>query len=214
MLWIQQAHHQKRIAVFTAGLAMVLLVISGVAFAQPSEEKKGAPVEQSPKKEGIKVKYPQVVIETGLGNITVELYPDSAPKTVNNFLTLVNKKFYDGLTFHRIVKGFVIQGGDPKGDGSGNAGYTIPAEFNGRKHLKGTLAMARANDPNSASCQFYICLAPQPYLDGKYTVFGEVISGIEVVDKIGSVKTGALDRPTTPVVIKKMYEKVAAKPQQ
>jgi peptidylprolyl isomerase/peptidyl-prolyl cis-trans isomerase B (cyclophilin B) len=118
-----------------------------------------------------------------------EFYPDDAPKTVDSFITLTNKGFYNGLTFHRVVAGFVVQGGDPLGNGSGDAGYNLPAEFNEQKHLTGTVAMARSSDPNSASCQFYICLAPQPSLDGKYTVFGQTIQGMDVVKgiKIGDV---------------------------
>jgi len=125
-----------------------------------------------------------VVIETDKGKIRMVLYPDVAPKTVENFKKLIGQGFYSGLTFHRVVPGFVIQGGDPKGDGSGGPGYTIPAEFNSKHHIRGTLAMARASDPNSAGSQFYIALAPQPSLDGNYTVFGQVVEGMDVVDQI------------------------------
>jgi peptidylprolyl isomerase/peptidyl-prolyl cis-trans isomerase B (cyclophilin B) len=118
------------------------------------------------------------------GTILMELYPDVAPKTVESFLALTKKGFYNGLTFHRVVPGFVAQGGDPKGDGSGGPGYTTKAEFNQKKHLTGTVAMARAGHPDSAGSQFYICLAPQPFLDGKYTVFGQVTEGMDVVQKI------------------------------
>jgi len=118
------------------------------------------------------------------GEIRMELYPDSAPKTVESFIALAKKGFYDGLTFHRVVPGFVAQGGDPKGDGTGGPGYTLKAEFNARKHLRGAVAMARAAHPDSAGSQFYICFAPQPSLDGKYTVFGQVTAGMEVVDRI------------------------------
>ncbi len=118
------------------------------------------------------------------GEIRIELYPDTAPKTVENFVTLAKKGFYDGLAFHRVEPGFVAQGGDPKGNGTGGPGYTIKAEFNQRKHVRGTLAMARANHPDSAGSQFYICFQPAPFLDGKYTVFGQVTSGMEHVDKI------------------------------
>jgi len=123
------------------------------------------------------------------GEIVIEFYPDDAPKTVENFIKLTNKGFYNGLTFHRVVPRFVVQGGCPLGNGTGDAGYNIPAEFNKRKHVTGTVAMARAADPNSASCQFYICLEPQPSLDGKYTVFGQTIKGMDVVKgiKIGDV---------------------------
>ncbi len=127
---------------------------------------------------------PLAIIETEKGTIKFEMYPQDAPNTVANFIYLAKKGFYDGLTFHRVEPGFVIQGGDPNGNGTGGPGYHIKAEFNSRKHLEGTVAMARADDPNSAGSQFYICLAPQPSLDGKYTVFGQVIEGLEVVKKI------------------------------
>jgi len=124
-----------------------------------------------------------ITMEKG-GEIVIEFYPDDAPKTVDNFITLTNKGFYNGLNFHRVIADFVAQGGCPKGDGTGDAGYNIPAEFNKRKHETGTVAMARSQDPNSASCQFYICLAPQQHLDNKYTVFGQTIKGMDVVKGI------------------------------
>jgi len=128
------------------------------------------------------------IIETERGIIVLELYPESAPKTVANFETLVNKGFYNGLTWHRVVPDFVIQGGDPDGTGSGGPGYTVPAEIK-EKHLRGSVATARTGDdvnPQRASSgsQFYICLEPQPGLDGQYTVFGGVIKGMDAVDKI------------------------------
>ena len=118
------------------------------------------------------------------GDIVIEFYPADAPKTVDNFIKLTNRGFYNGLTFHRVVPGFVVQGSDPLGNGTGDAGYEILAEFNEQKHVTGTVGMARGRDPNSASCQFYICLSPQPLLDGKYTVFGQVIGGMDVVKDI------------------------------
>ncbi|MDD5687139.1 MAG: peptidylprolyl isomerase [Elusimicrobia bacterium] len=124
------------------------------------------------------------VIKTDKGVIKFEFYEQDAPNTVANFKKLANAKFYDGLKFHRVVPGFVIQGGCPKGDGTGDPGYKIKAEFNKRKHLDGTVAMARAQSPDSAGCQFYICLGPQSFLDGQYTVFGQVIEGLDVVHKI------------------------------
>ncbi|HEB13091.1 MAG TPA: peptidylprolyl isomerase [Actinobacteria bacterium] len=126
----------------------------------------------------------KVLIETEKGQMTIVLYPDVAPKTVESFITLIQKGFYNDLTFHRVEPGFVVQGGDPQGNGSGGPGYTIKAEFNSKKHIRGTVAMARSADPDSAGSQFYICLAPQPSLDGKYTVFGQVVEGMDVVDKI------------------------------
>lgn len=127
---------------------------------------------------------PMVTVETEKGSFKFAMFPDSAPNTVSNFISLVRIGFYDGLTFHRVEPDFVVQGGDPNGDGSGGPGYYIKAEFNSRPHLEGTVAMARADDPNSAGSQFYICLSPQPGLDGKYTVFGQVTEGMDVVKKI------------------------------
>ena len=119
------------------------------------------------------------------GVIEAELYPDLAPITVDNFAKLAGKHFYDGLSFHRVEPGFVVQGGDPAGNGSGGPGYTIKGEFTTKKkHLRGTLAMARTPDPDSAGSQFYICLAPAPFLDGKYAIFGQVTKGMELVDQI------------------------------
>jgi len=118
------------------------------------------------------------------GEITIELFPGDAPKTVANFVALAKKGFYNKLTFHRVEPGFVVQGGDPKGNGTGGPGYTIKAEFNAHKHVRGTVAMARSTDPDSAGSQFYICLGPASFLDGKYTVFGLVTKGMDVVDGI------------------------------
>lgn len=127
---------------------------------------------------------PVIKISTERGDMILELFPDSAPNHVSSMLSLIKKGFYDGLKFHRVVPGFVIQGGDPKGDGTGGPGYKIKAEFNSRKHLKGTLAMARSMDPDSAGSQFYICLDAQPFLDGQYTVFGQLRSGHDVPEKV------------------------------
>ncbi len=162
----------------------ILVAAMALAFAFTI----GARAEAAPAKarKATKGKHPMALItmEKG-GTIEIELYPEDAPKTVENFITLAKKGFYNGLTFHRVVPGFVVQGGDPNGNGNGGPGYTIKAEFNKRQHLRGTVAMARAQDPDSAGSQFYICLAPQPSLDNNYTVFGQVTKGMEVVDKIG-----------------------------
>ena len=128
-------------------------------------------------------KIARIDLEKG-GTITLDLYSDVAPNTVANFEKLANSGFYNGLVFHRVVPGFVIQGGDPNGDGTGGPGYKIKAEFSERKHLTGTLAMARAADPNSAGSQFYICLEPQPGLDRQYTVFGQVTAGMDLVKNV------------------------------
>jgi peptidylprolyl isomerase/peptidyl-prolyl cis-trans isomerase B (cyclophilin B) len=125
-----------------------------------------------------------VTMQTTKGTIKFTLLPEYAPETVDNFVKLVEKKFYDGLAFHRVVPGFVIQGGDPDGNGSGGPGWTIKGEFSERQHLLGTVAMARTSDPNSAGSQFYICLDALPSLDGKYATFGQVFEGIDIVQKI------------------------------
>lgn len=143
--------------------------------------------------------------------IDIELYPDKAPKTVANFEKLVNEGFYDGLTFHRIIKGFMIQGGDPEGTGMGGTKDKIPGEFasngfpqNDIKHTKGVISMARSMAPNSASSQFFIMHEDAPHLDGQYAAFGRVVDGIDAVDEIACTRTTFGDRPVTPVVIKKM----------
>ena len=124
-----------------------------------------------------------IALEKG-GEIRLEFFPADAPKTVENFVTLAKKGFYNGLNFHRVVPDFVVQGGCPKGNGTGGPGYTVKAEFNKQKHVRGTLAMARSQDPDSAGSQFYICYGNTPHLDGQYTVFGKVVSGMELVDRI------------------------------
>ena len=126
----------------------------------------------------------KAIIEMDAGKITIELYEKDAPGTVANFVKLAKRGFYDGLTFHRVEPGFVVQGGDPKGDGTGGPGYMIKGEFNSRKHVKGAVAMARSASPDSAGSQFYITLGPQPFLDGKYGVFGQVLEGMDVVMRI------------------------------
>ena len=142
------------------------------------------------------------------GVIEVELDPTVAPLTVENFVKLAKKGFYNGLTFHRVIKGFMIQGGCPKGNGTGGPGYTIKGEFsanrvnNPLKHTRGVISMARAMDPNSAGSQFFIMHQDAPHLDGQYAAFGKVVKGIEVVDAIASVKTNYYDMPLNKVVIK------------
>lgn len=138
-----------------------------------------------------KSRNPVVVLETSEGTIELELYPNVAPKHVANFLELANKGFYNGVIFHRVMDGFMIQGGDPTGTGMGDSGKRIPAEFNDSLHHAGTLSMARSNDPNSASCQFFICLGTQSFLDHNYTVFGNTIKGYDVVQKIGKTPTSS-----------------------
>ena len=125
-----------------------------------------------------------VTIKTKKGVIQYKFYSKDAPKTVDRMVELIQQGFYNGLTFHRIVPGFVVQGGDPNGNGTGGSGTKLKAEFNSRKHVEGTVAMARSSDPNSADAQFYICLGTHPHLDNSYTVFGQVIAGQDVVRKL------------------------------
>ena len=147
------------------------------------------------------------------GTIELELYKDVAPITVYNFVKLANKGFYNGLTFHRIIKGFMIQGGCPKGNGTGGPGYSIKGEFaangvnNPLKHERGVISMARAMNPDSAGSQFFIMHKAAPHLDGQYAAFGKVVSGIEVVDAIASVPTNYYDAPLEKVVIKSILIK-------
>ena len=143
--------------------------------------------------------------ETSQGSFKVELFEDKAPVTTKNFITLVEKGFYNGLIFHRVIDGFMIQGGDPKGNGSGGPGYTIRDEFNSslRHSAAGILSMANAG-PNTGGSQFFITLAATPWLDNKHAVFGKVVEGLDVVQAIGKVKTGPQDKPVTDVVIKKI----------
>ena len=140
----------------------------------------------------------------------IELYPEIAPETCANFEKLVKDGFYNGLTFHRVIKGFMIQGGCPKGNGMGGPGWTIKGEFaanghkNDLKHTKGVLSMARTMDPNSAGSQFFIMHEAAPHLDGQYAAFGKVVNGLDVVDEIANVRTGWADKPSQPVVMEKV----------
>ena len=148
---------------------------------------------------------PIVTIETNLGTIEAELYEDAAPKTVANFIDLATHGYYDDVIFHRVIDSFIIQGGDPDGTGMGGPGYTIPCEFGeGLAHSEpGMFSMANAG-PNTGGSQFFITLAATPWLDGKHAIFGKVSSGLEVVQAIGRVQTGASDRPVEDVVMEKV----------
>lgn len=157
------------------------------------------------------MKNPIVTIETELGNvIKLELYPEIAPNTVRNFLSLVGKGFYDGTIFHRVIPGFMIQGGDPDGTGMGGPDYGIKGEFasngfkNDLKHTRGVISMARSAMPNSAGSQFFIMCEDAPHLDGQYAAFGKVIEGIEEVDRIVSVKRNFSDKPLVSEYMKKV----------
>lgn len=157
----------------------------------------------------------KAVIETTFGNIELKFFPDVAPGHVNNFIELAKKGFYDGTTFHRVIPGFMIQGGDPNSKdankskhGMGGPGYSIKAEFNATPHKRGTLSMARSASPDSAGSQFFICVAAAPFLDRQYTAFGEVVSGVEVVDKIVSQPRDSRDNPNERIEMKvKITEK-------
>ena len=153
------------------------------------------------------MKYATINVKN-YGTIKILLREDVAPISVDNFISLANKGFYNGLTFHRVIKGFMIQGGCPKGNGTGGPGYTIKGEFlvnginNPLSHKRGVISMARAMDYNSAGSQFFIVHKDATYLDGQYAAFGKITKGIEVVDKIASVKTDFRDKPKTPQVMK------------
>ena len=165
-------------------IRLLLLATLIVALAAPTGAWAQAPKPAEPEKGSSRVKQTAEITMDKGGVIKIEFFPEDAPKTVENFVTLAKKGFYDGLTFHRVEPNFVVQGGVPKGDGTGDPGYKIKAEFNKQQHVRGVLAMARSQAPDSAGCQFYITLAPAHFLDGKYTVFGKVVSGMNIVDGI------------------------------
>jgi peptidyl-prolyl cis-trans isomerase B (cyclophilin B) len=180
----------------TSVLALSLGFVS--ASAQEKKEEKKADAKKAEVKE-------VAVIKTTAGEMVIEFWPEVAPKTVENFKTLAKKGFYDGTAFHRIIKGFMIQGGDPNTKdpakealwGMGDPGYKIKAEFNDRSHKRGVLSMARSNDPDSAGCQFFICHGDPTFLDGKYTTFGKLIKGDDVLEKLATTPTRPGDRPVT-----------------
>jgi cyclophilin family peptidyl-prolyl cis-trans isomerase len=194
-------------SIFTVLLSGLFLFSLAFAEEQKADpQKEGTPSKMDKKYEKRKADNPEIAIETDFGTMTLELFRDVAPIHVDSMLARIRAKFYDGLLFHRIIDGFMIQGGDPKGNGTGDAGYTLPAEFSKLPHVEGTLSMARAQDPNSASCQFFICLAPASFLDGKYSIFGHLMSGYETLHKIGKVAVGGPEKskPVSPVYIRKM----------
>ena len=143
-------------------------------------------------------------IDTTAGEIKLELYPKDAPIHVNSFVFLARDGYYNDVIFHRVIPGFMIQGGDPTGTGTGGPGYRLKAEFNDTKHDKGILSMARTSDPNSAGSQFFVMHGRSPHLDNQYTAFGKVTQGLEVIDKIANAPTGAQDRPRDPTKINKI----------
>lgn len=188
---------------------IVVLMIAAVLAACGNEQKEATKTTTEYAKD---VKENPVVTITMANDekIVMELYPKIAPNTVANFISLVEAGKYDGLTFHRVIPEFMIQGGDPEGNGQGGPGYTIDGEFsendfdNTLKHERGIVSMARANDPNSAGSQFFIMVADNAQLDGKYAAFGKVIKGMDTVDAIVNVPTDANDKPTTDEVMKKV----------
>jgi peptidyl-prolyl cis-trans isomerase B (cyclophilin B) len=180
----------KNVAILTV-LGLMLSLGSAIAREAPSP----------PSKEEIaKYAKAKATITTPQGAMVIEFYPDRAPLHVKNFITLAEEGFYNGTIFHRVIPGFMIQGGDPKGTGTGGPGYSIPAEFNSTKHVPGILSMARSRDPNSAGSQFFIMVGTSTNLDGKYTVFGRVIEGQEVANKIVAVPRRG-EKPLEPVTM-------------
>ncbi len=190
--------------VFAVVLSLCISVAAYAQFSSPQPKTK-----QVTKKEIKKMSTTKAVIETKFGNITLKFFPDVAPGHVKNFIELAQKGLYDGTTFHRVIPGFMIQGGDPnsknpdkKMHGMGGPGYTIKAEFNARPHKRGTLSMARAANPDSAGSQFFICVKDSSFLDRQYTVFGEVESGMDVADKIVSQPRDGNDNPNDRIEMK------------
>ena len=184
-------------------IAAMLFATLSFAGDKTTESKKTKEKDKTEKKTYKKrqADNPEIAIETDFGTMKLELFRDVAPIHVDSMLSRIREKFYDGLIFHRIIDGFMIQGGR-----AGKEKYTLPAEFSKVKHIEGTLSMARrGNSINSASTQFFICLAEKSYLDGKYTVFGHLMEGYDVLHKIGSVKTGQRDKPLEDVYIRKMH---------
>ncbi len=193
--------HRNPMTVVCAAFAMALLMgtLNPIGAADATEES------EMPPSEGKEV----AVIKTDMGTIVFEFLPDVAPKMVANFKELANSKFYDGTTFHRVINGFMIQGGDPlskddnpANDGTGSGPKKMPAEFTTKySHERGYVSTARSSDPNSGSCQFFIIQKDSKFLDNKYTIFGRVVDGMDVVDKISLVPKNSSDRPTSNVVM-------------
>ena len=192
----------------TGVVLFTMLLFVGWAYAQSTQKKFTA-------EEIKKMSETTAMIETNLGTIELKFFPDVAPNHVKNFVDLAKKGFYDGTTFHRVIPGFMIQGGDPNSKnpdksrhGMGGPGYTVKAEFNDKPHKRGTLSMARAQDPDSAGSQFFICVADAAFLNKQYTAFGEVISGMNVADKIVNQPRDKRDNPNDRVEMKvKIVEK-------
>jgi peptidylprolyl isomerase len=165
-----------------AALSRLLLLIAAVTFG---EKAMAADLENT------------LYLDVPAGRVVIEMRPDLAPATVAQIKALTRRGFYDGIAFHRVIDGFMAQTGDPKGDGTGGSGHPLKAEFSNEKHVRGTVSMARTSDPNSADSQFFIVLAPAPHLDGNYTIWGMVVSGMDNIDKIkkGAPGSGAVTNP-------------------
>ncbi|WP_294372410.1 peptidylprolyl isomerase [uncultured Clostridium sp.] len=206
---------KKFIKIITVILCIIPITLIGCGNQQNKSQENKESTEMSDKNKDLtesSENLPVATIEVeGYGTIKAELYPEVAPNTVNNFIYLANSGFYDNLTFHRVIKNFMIQGGDPDGNGTGGPGYTIEGEFtsngiaNSLKHTEGVLSMARAKDPDSAGSQFFIMTKAASHLDGDYAAFGKVISGMDVVNEIENVKTDSNDKPKDGVVIKSIH---------
>lgn len=211
---------RKRASLAFIALISLLLVVTGCGGKEKTNNSDAsvsgngaASTQEASQMNGVDTSgdNPIVTIEMDSGKtIKVELYPKVAPNTVNNFISLVKKGFYDGTIFHRVIPGFMIQGGDPDGTGMGGPGYSIAGEFtqngftNNLKHTAGVLSMARSQSPNSAGSQFFLMVADAPHLDGAYAAFGKVTEGMDVVNEIVNLPTGSNDRPKTPPVMKKV----------
>jgi len=179
-------------------VASLLTIGAAAAFAAPKVTKPTPPT----KEEIAKYATAKATITTKFGTIVVKFFPDLAPLHVKNFISLAEAGFYNGTPFHRVIPGFMIQGGDPSGNGTGGPGYTIDAEFSKtKKHAPGILSMARTSNPNSAGSQFFIMVAAYPSLDGQYSIFGEVVEGMDAVNKIVSTPRDRMDKPLDPVVM-------------
>ena len=186
----------ERIWLIPIFFLFILSVFTSESFSQEVRNRKFSPEEVK------KMSEQRAIIHTSLGDMTLKFFPEVAPNHVDNFIELAKKGFYNGTTFHRVIPGFVIQGGDPNSKdpdrskhGMGGPGYQLKAEFNKKPHRRGTLSMARSGHPDSAGSQFFICVADVPSLDGQYTVFGEVTKGMEVADKIVSQPRDRNDNP-------------------
>jgi peptidyl-prolyl cis-trans isomerase B (cyclophilin B) len=202
----------RRLAAVVAFSIAVLFIGSiTVSFAEEPKSRKFS-------REEIKeMSETRAIIETTLGKIELKFFPKKAPNHVDNFITLAKEGFYDGTIFHRVIPGFMIQGGDPKskspnraGHGTGGPGYTLKAEFNDISHKRGILSMARSRNPDSAGSQFFICVKDSPWLDGQYTVFGEVVSGMDVADRVVNQPKDGRDNPIERVEMKVKIKNMAS----